>query len=58
MRTFKVKIEFCGLTGIYYSEFEVKARNVQSAERKASLVIGNRDGRIVACNEVSNETFN
>lgn len=52
MKTFKVKIEFLGLTGKYISEVEVKARNAKSAEKKARRTIGNRDGWVVSTEEV------
>lgn len=48
MRTFTVRIEFIGLTGQYFSDVEVRARNESSAAKKASLTIGNRDGRVVS----------
>lgn len=51
MKTFKVKIEFVGLTGKYVSEVEVTAKNAKSAEKKASKSIGNRDGWVVAVTE-------
>lgn len=53
MKTFKVKIEFVGLTGKYVSEVEVKARDYKSAEKKASKVIGNRDAWIFSVIEVT-----
>lgn len=49
MKTWKVKIEFVGLTGKYFSEVIVRAKTQKSAEKKASLAIGNRDGWVVAC---------
>jgi hypothetical protein len=51
MKTFTVKIEFIGLAGKYVSEVVVKAKNAKSAEKKASLTIGNRDGWIVGVKE-------
>lgn len=48
MTNFIVTIEFVGLTGTYRSRVEVRARNVQSARRKVSLTIGNRDGTIIS----------
>ncbi len=52
MKSFKVKIEYTGLTGKYISEVVVQAKNAKSAEKKASLTIGNRDGWIVGTVEV------
>ena len=52
MKTFKVRIEFTGLTGKYISDVEVRAKNAKSAEKKASLVIGNRDAWVVSVEEV------
>lgn len=51
MKTFKVKIEFIGIAGKYISEVTVRAKNAKSAEKKASLTIGNRDGWIVSTTE-------
>lgn len=51
MKKWIVKIEFIGLTGQYFSEVEVTARSEKSAAKKASLVIGNRDGRVVLVRE-------
>ena len=47
MKTWIVRIEFVGLTGKYWSDVEVKARTQKAAEKKASLVIGNRHGCVV-----------
>jgi len=51
MKTWIVKIEFVGLTGKYWSDVEVKARNEKAAKKKAAQVIGNRDGWVVAVKE-------
>lgn len=53
MKSFKVTIEFYGLTGKYTSEVEVRARDPKSAEKKAAKVIGNRDGFIQSCKEIA-----
>ncbi len=43
MKKFIVRIEFIGLTGAYFSDVEVTARNEKSAEKKALLCVGNRE---------------
>ena len=53
MKTFSVKIELIGLTGQYFSEVEVTAKNEKSATKKAAQHIGNRDGRVVLVKEVT-----
>lgn len=53
MKTFKVTIEFMGLTGKYFSEVEVRAKNAKSAEKKALLTAGNRDVMSVSVKEVA-----
>ena len=52
MKNYIVKIEFSGLTGKYTSEVNVKAKNEQAAEKKASKVIGNRDAWIFSVVQV------
>lgn len=51
MKKYTVKIEFLGLAGTYFSNVDVEARNPAAAKRKASRVIGNRDGYIVDVKE-------
>lgn len=51
MKDFVVTIRFLGLTGEYTSQVEVKARNAESAKKKASKCIGNRDGEVVTVRE-------
>ncbi len=53
MKHWIVKIEFTGLTGKYISEVEVIARTQKSAEKKASLTIGNRDGWILSVRQLT-----
>lgn len=53
MKTWLVKIEFIGLAGKYWSTVEVKARSEKSAMKKASQVIGNRDGWVVEAKEAA-----
>lgn len=48
VKTYTVRIELVGLTGVYYSDVEVQAGTMQSAVRKAEKTIGNRDGRAVS----------
>lgn len=48
MKKFIVTIRFIGLTGEYTSRVDVEARNAESARRKATKVIGNRSGEVVA----------
>lgn len=48
MKWWIVKLEFVGLTGKYQSSVDVRARDAASAEKKASRVIGNRDGRVIS----------
>ena len=51
MKVFTVRIEYVGITGKYWSDVEVKARNAKSAEKKASQTIGNRDGFVISVKE-------
>ncbi len=48
MKNFTVKIRFQGLTGEYLSSIDVRAKTAESAKKKASKVIGNRDGYVVS----------
>lgn len=48
MKNYTVTIRFTGLTGEYLSKVETRARDTKSAARKASKVIGNRDGYVVS----------
>ncbi len=48
MKNFIVNIRFFGLTGEYLSRVDVRAKTEASAKKKASKVIGNRDGYVVS----------
>lgn len=43
MKSYRVLIEYMGLTGSYSSEIVVKANSAASAEKKALKRAGNRD---------------
>jgi hypothetical protein len=51
MRAYIVKIKFIGLTGEYFSDVAVEARNEASAKKKAARSVGNRDGEVVSVRE-------
>jgi hypothetical protein len=48
MKTFKVKVEYVGLTGKYTNEYEIEARTPKFASLKAYAKFGDREGRIIA----------
>ncbi len=48
MKTFTVKIRYYGLTGEYMTSDDVLARTAESAKKKASKAIGNRDGMVIS----------
>jgi len=48
MKTYIVKVEYEGLAGKYTTEAEIEAQTADSASKKASKKIGNRDGRVIS----------
>lgn len=48
MKPYTVTIRFQGLTGEYTNRVDVQAKTADSAVRKASKVIGNRDAYVVS----------
>ena len=48
MKTYKVIIEFIGLSGRYIDSFELDARTQASANKKVYALIGNRDYNTVS----------
>lgn len=53
MKTFRVTLEFIGLTGKYTSIQTVRARDAGSARKKASQCIGDRTGDVILVEEVA-----
>lgn len=47
MKNFTVTLRFFGLTGEYTTQVNVRAKHAESAKKKASKCIGNRDGYVV-----------
>ena len=52
MKKFNVRIEFIRLSGKYFSDSEVLAKNAKSAEKKALQSVGNRDYLSVSVTQV------
>lgn len=48
MKNYTVTLRFFGLTGEYTTQEDVRAKHAASAKKKASRVIGNRDGYVVS----------
>lgn len=48
MKPYTVTIRFWGLTGEYENRVDVNAKTANSAVKKASKVIGNRDARVIS----------
>jgi hypothetical protein len=53
MKNFIITVEYVGLTGAYRSRIEERAKNAESAAKKARKHFGNRDGFVISVVEAT-----